>query len=151
MKNNDQRSSLIWCAIGLAIVLYSGKYGLGTLSSPGPGFVPFLTGLVIAGLSLVVFLQQWRKGKGEKLKDLWTKKDWPTILKVMGALVLYAIFLKSLGFLLTTFFLIVYLFRVIESMAWRKVLIGAILTAFGSYIVFEVWLEAQLPTGIFGF
>ena len=151
MKNNDQRSSLIWCAIGLAIVLYSGKYGLGTLSSPGQGFVPFLTGLVIGGLSLVVFLQQWRKGKGEKLKDLWTKKDWPTILKVMGALVLYAIFLKSLGFLLTTFFLIVYLFRVIESMAWRKVLIGAILTAFGSYIVFEVWLEAQLPTGIFGF
>jgi len=140
MKNNDQRSSLIWCAIGLAIVLYSGKYGLGTLSSPGQGFVPFLTGLVIGGLSLVVFLQQWRKGKGEKLKDLWTKKDWPTILKVMGALVLYAIFLKSLGFLLTTFFLIVYLFRVIESMAWRKVLIGAILTAFGSYIVFEVWL-----------
>jgi len=151
MKNNDQRSSLIWCAIGLAIVFYSGKYGLGTLSSPGPGFVPFLAGLAIGGLSLVVFLQQWRKGKGEKLKDLWTKKDWPTILKVMGALVLYAIVLKSLGFLLTTFFLIVYLFRVIESMAWRKVLIGAILTAFGSYIVFEVWLEAQLPTGIFEF
>jgi hypothetical protein len=36
-------------------------------------------------------------------------------------------------------------------MGWRKVLIGAILTAFGSYVVFEVWLEAQLPTGIFGF
>jgi hypothetical protein len=151
MKNNDQRSSLIWCAIGLSIVLYSGKYGLGTLSSPGPGFVPFLTGMAIGGLSLVVFLQQWREGKKERLKDLWAKKDWPTMLKVMGALVLYAIFLKSLGFLLTTFFLIVYLFRIIESMAWRKVLIGAILTAFGSYVVFEVWLEAQLPTGIFGF
>jgi len=151
MKNNDQRSSIIWCAIGLAIVLYSGKYGLGTLSSPGPGFVPFLTGLIIGGLSLVVFLQQWRKGKRERLKDLWVKKDWTTMLKVMGALVLYAIFLKSLGFLLTTLFLILYLFRIIESMAWRKVLIGAILTAFGSYLVFEVWLEAQLPTGIFGF
>ncbi len=73
------------------------------------------------------------------------------MLKVMGALVLYAIFLKSLGFLLLTFFLTVYLFRIIEPMGWRRVLIGAILTAFGSYVVFEVWLEAQLPTGIFGF
>ena len=151
MKNNDQRSSLIWGAIGLAIVLYSGKYGLGSLSSPGPGFVPFLAGVAIGGLSLVVFFQQWREGKEEKLQDLWEKKDWPTMLKVMGALVLYAVFLKSLGFLSTTFFLIVYLFRIIEPMAWKRVLIGAILTALGSYVVFEVWLEAQLPAGIFGF
>ena len=151
MKNNDQRSSLIWCVIGLAIALYSGKYGLGMLSSPGPGFVPFLAGLAIGGLSLVVFFQQWREGKKEKLKDLWAKRDWPTMLKVMGALALYAVFLKSLGFLLTTFFLIVYLFRIIEPMTWKKVLIGAFLTAFGSYVVFEVWLEAQLPAGIFGF
>jgi len=151
MKNNDQRSSLIWCAIGLAIVLYSRKYGLGTLSSPGPGFVPFLAGLAMGGLSLVVFFQQRGESKKENLKDLWAKRDWPTMLKVMGALVLYAVFLKSLGFLAVTFFLIVYLFRIIEPMAWKRVLIGAILTALGSYVVFEVWLEAQLPAGIFGF
>ncbi len=61
MKNNDQRSSLFWLAAGLAIAVYSRKYGLGTLSSPGPGFLPFLTGLAIAGLALVVFFQQFSK------------------------------------------------------------------------------------------
>ena len=55
------------------------------------------------------------------------------MLKVMGALVLYAIFFKSLGFLLTTFLLIAFLLRVIEPMSWKKVLAGAILTAVGSY------------------
>ena len=97
MKNNEQRSSLIWLIIGLAIVGYSTKYGLGVLSSPGPGFVPFLAGLVLAVLALVVFLQQLGKKRGERLKDLFHRKDWPAMLKVMGALVLYAVFLKSLG------------------------------------------------------
>jgi putative tricarboxylic transport membrane protein len=151
MKNNDQRSSVVWFIVGLAIAFYSGKYGLGKLSSPGPGFVPFLSGLAIAGLALVVFLHQLTRGTQENLKPLWSGKDWPTMLKILGALVLYASFLKDLGFLLVTFLLIVYLFRVIKPMGWIKVLGGAFLTAFGSYAVFELWLQAQLPRGIFGF
>jgi len=37
--------------------------------------------MAIGVLSLVVFLQQWREGKKERLKDLWAKKDWPTMLR----------------------------------------------------------------------
>jgi hypothetical protein len=151
MKNNDQRASLIWLAIGLAILFYSTRYGLGMLSSPGPGFLPFLSGLAISGLALVVFFQQVGKGSRESLGGLWRQKDWPTMFKVMGALVLYALFLKTLGFLLVTFFMILYLFRAIEPMSWKKVLAGAFLTALGAYGIFDLWLEAQLPKGILGF
>ncbi len=151
MKNNDQRSSFIWLLIGLAIVFYSTKYGLGMLSSPGPGFVPFLAGLVLAALALVVFLQQLGKKRGEGLQDPFRQKDWPAMLKVMGALVIYAVSLKTLGFILVTFLLTAYLFRVIGPMGWKKVLAGACLTAAGSYVVFNLWLEAQLPAGLLGF
>ncbi len=151
MKNNDQRSSLVWLIGGVTIAVYSGNYGLGTLSSPGPGFVPMISGLAMAGFSLVAFFQQF-KGKGkEGLKELWTRKDWPTMLKVMGALVLYAIFLKILGFLVATFLLIAYFFRVIEPMSWAKVIAGAALISCCSYAIFQLWLEAQLPSGILGF
>ena len=71
MKNNDQRSSIIWLVIGVAIAVYSGKYGLGTMSSPGPGFLPLISGVAIAGLALVVFFQQFFKPAREKIKDLW--------------------------------------------------------------------------------
>jgi len=151
MKNNEQRSSVFWIAVGLAIALYSKKYGLGTLSSPGPGFVPFLSGLAIALLALVVFFQQrHRKGK-ESLKDLWVQRKWPTVLLVMGVLVLYTIFLRSLGFLLTTFLLLAFLYRAMEPLSWGKVFFGAIIGALGSYAIFQLWLQAQLPEGIFGF
>lgn len=151
MKNNDQRSSLFWLAAGLAIAVYSGKYGLGSFSSPGPGFLPFLTGLTIAGLAILVFLQQIPKGSGEKMADLWRQGRWPTVLMVMGALVLYTLLFQILGFLLDTLWLIAFLLRVMEPMGWKKCLIGAIAATGGSYLIFQLWLKAQLPVGFLGF
>lgn len=151
LKNNDQRTSLFWGGLGLAIVLYSKKYGLGTPSEPGPGFVPFLTGLSIILLAGVVFLQQIPQKRKDDFMDLWLQKRWSNTLIVMGALILFALFLKTLGFLLASFLLIAFLFRIIEPLDWEKVLIGAFLTSLGSYLVFNLWLEAQLPKGIFGF
>ncbi|HVP77004.1 MAG TPA: tripartite tricarboxylate transporter TctB family protein [Thermodesulfobacteriota bacterium] len=151
MKNNDQRSSLFWLVIGLAIALYSAKYGLGKLSSPGPGFMPFLSGLVLAGLALVVFLQQLSRGSKEKLRDLWDQKNWSTIMMVMGALVLYTIFFRFFGFLLDTFLLTALLLRVMEPLSWKKVVAGAMGAAIGSYAIFQLWLKAQLPKGFLGF
>lgn len=151
MKTNDQWSSLFWLIIGLAITLYSGKYGLGSLSSPGPGFLPFLTGVAIAGLALLVFFQQFAKKEREKIKDLWAKKKWPTMMMVMGALIVYTLLFRFLGFLIDTFLLIAFLLRVLEPMNWKKVLAGAAGAALGSYLIFQVWLEAQLPTGFLGF
>ena len=140
MKNNDQRSSLFWLTIGLAIAVYSGKYGLGTLSSPGPGFLPFLSGLAMAGLAFVVFFQQFSQKGREKIKDLWRQRNWPTMLMVMGALILYTLLFKLLGFLLDTFLLIAFLLRVMEPMSWRKVLAGAFFAAGGAYVIFQLWL-----------
>lgn len=151
LKNNDQRSSLFWLAVGLIIALYSIKYGVGTISSPGPGLLPLLSGLAISALALVVFFQHAVTIKEEKLKDLWLQKNWSPVAIVIGALIVYIIFFKSLGFLLNTFWLTAFLLRVVEPLSWKKVLFGAILASLGSYVVFQLWLEAQLPVGIFGF
>ena len=151
MKNNDQRSSLFWLAAGLAIALYSGNYGLGSFSSPGPGFLPFLTGLAIAGLALVVFLQQLSSRSREKMTDLWRRGNWHNVSMVMGALVLYTLLFQFLGFLLDTFWLIAFLLRVMEPMGWKKCLTGAVAASGGAYLVFQIWLKAQLPAGVLGF
>jgi putative tricarboxylic transport membrane protein len=150
VKNNDQRSSLFWLAIGLAIAFYSRKYGLGTLSSPGAGFLPFLSGLAMALLALVVFVQHI-PGKKDTLKSLWANRKWLAVPIVMASLVAYAVVLNTLGFVLDTFFLTAFLLRVIEPLGWKKVLAGASGATMGSYAVFQLWLEAQLPVGFLGF
>jgi hypothetical protein len=150
VKNNDQRSSLFWLGIGLAIAFYSRKYGLGTPSSPGAGFLPFLTGVAMALLALVVFFQQI-PGKRNTLKSLWASRKWLAPPIVMASLIVYAVLLNFFGFILDTFFLTAFLLRVMEPLAWKKVLAGAAGATLGSYAVFHLWLEAQLPVGFLGF
>jgi putative tricarboxylic transport membrane protein len=134
----------------LGIAFYSRKYGLGTLSSPGPGFLPFLSGVAMAALALVVFLQQI-PAKKDTLKSLWAGKKWPAVPIVMASLVVYAVALGFLGFILDTFLLTAFLLRVMEPLSWNKVLAGATGATLGSYAVFKLWLEAQLPAGFLGF
>jgi len=150
-KNNDQRTSLFWLAIGLIIAYFSTKYGLGRISAPGPGLFPFLSGLAIALLALIVFSQQFSITIKENFKALWLDTKWPTIIIVLGALVLYVVLFRILGFILDTFWFIAFLMRAIEPISWKKVLFGSILTSLSSYVIFQLWLEAQLPKGIFGF
>lgn len=151
MKNNDQRSSLFWLVIGLGIAFYSRKYGLGTLSSPGAGFLPFISGAAIACLAAVVFLQQVAAKKKDSLKSLWSNRRWIAAPVVMAALVLYTVLLSSLGFILDTLLLTAFLLRVIEPLGWPKVIAGSVGATLGSYAVFHLWLEAQLPAGFLGF
>ncbi len=152
MKNNDQRSSLFWLGVGLAIAVYAQKYGLGTPSSPGAGFLPFLSGVAIAVLAVIVFLQQFRHNKKrDTLARLWAHSKWHAVPLVMGALVLYAVCLRYLGFVLDTLILTAFLLRMLQPLPWIKVLAGSAAATLGSYLVFEVWLEAQLPAGVFGF
>jgi hypothetical protein len=151
LKNNDQRTSLFWLATGGVISYSSLKYGLGTITSPGPGLFPFLSGLSIVILGLVVFSQQLSLAEREGLKDPWVRTKWPRILLVMGALIVYIIFFKLLGFILDTIWLLAFLMRAIEPISWKKIIFGSVVSALSSYIIFQVWLEAQLPKGIFGF
>jgi putative tricarboxylic transport membrane protein len=151
MKNNDQRTSFFWIIIGLVIAVSSLKYGLGNLSAPGPGFLPFISGLAILGLAIVVFSQQLSRSGQERLADLWRKRNWPKMLLVLAALLVYTLLFNVLGFLLDSFLLIAFLLRLMEPMGWFKVLGGAVCASGGSYVIFQLWLEAQLPKGILGF
>jgi hypothetical protein len=149
-KNNDQRSALFWFLVGLILCLGSWKYEMGSFSSPGPGFLPLLVGLTMAALAVVVFLQAFT-AENDILKSLWVNTNWFTVITVMAALILYAVLFKFLGFLLDTFLLLVFLLKAAEPMRWKTVVFWAAAFATGSYTVFHVWLEAQLPKGILGF
>jgi putative tricarboxylic transport membrane protein len=151
MKNNDQRTGLFWLIVGLVISFFSTKYGLGTPSAPGPGFLPFITGLIMSGLAAIVFAQQVGKKEKETVLELWRNRGWPKVLLVMASLVVYTLLFVPLGFLLDTFLLITFLLRLLEPMGWIKVLGGAVCASGGSYVIFQLWLEAQLPKGFLGF
>jgi len=131
--------------------LWSLKYGFGSLSEPGVGFITFFAGAILALLSLLLFLSSFReKEKQAELRALWAGLDVKKVLYVLMLLVVYPVLLRPAGFPLCTFILLFLLFRVKGSYGiWTTLLASFFVTAV-SYLVFQVWLQVQLPRGILG-
>ena len=56
MKNRDLHSSMFWMGFGVLFVVGSLQQGLLRKGIPGPGFLPFILGIVLMGLSLMIFI-----------------------------------------------------------------------------------------------
>jgi putative tricarboxylic transport membrane protein len=149
--NHDQVSSGLFFLAGLGICLYSLTYKLGTLAAPASGLMPFLSGAVICLLAGIGFVQgTLRRRSGERWRPILAKVAWHRGLLTLIALLAFLFLLKPLGFVLTTILFVGFLLRTIIPQRWPVVITVALLTAALSYLLFEVWLKAQMPAGLLG-
>ena len=151
MGKADQGSCIFWMILGLAVIYFSHRLGLGTLAHPGPGFLSFWCGVLLAALSVPIFIQgnkTQRSGDETKFSDQWTKVRWSKSVYVILATLVYALAFTHLGFLLSTALLLIFLFKAIDPEKWIVAIGSAILASFISFIIFALWLDVQLPRGI---
>jgi hypothetical protein len=150
--NNDQVSAAVWLAVGGVITAASVSIGVGALSSPETGFFPFLAGSAIMLLSLVgLALATLRKKRGVRWRPTMAGLQWKNALVVVAAMLGYVFLLRTLGFALCTALFVGFLLRAVEPQKWWVVFAGGVGTALVCYLIFEVWLQAHLPKGLFGF
>jgi putative tricarboxylic transport membrane protein len=150
MRTHDLISSTIWFCTGLFITLYAPQFDLGTASAPGSGFMPFLTGILMCIFSAVTFGQAYFN-QDRKSEKLWENIQLQKLIFVALGLFIYTFFLDVVGFLICTFLLILFFIRFVGSENWLKSIVGAILTSILCYLLFDKWLQANLPRGILGF
>jgi len=152
MKNPDQYSGIFWILLGGAVTVSSFFYGVGSFSIPGPGFITFLAGAALTLLSLLLFISSTRSKKGrESLRSLWEDRHTGKAFYILGLLVAYMFLVTPLGFLLSTFFLLLLLFRVQAQYPLRKVIFLSAACTLVSLVIFDVWLGVQLPRGLLGY
>jgi len=139
--------------IGLIFVIESLRLGLGGVHRPGSGFLPFYTG---AGLSLVAAFSLFKNflaTKREKDRNREKKFFGPSVINVVTivvVLVAYVLILPWLGYLLSTFMLLIFLFRAGGFRKWALTLAAAFLTTSISYLLFGHWLGIRFPKGFVG-
>jgi putative tricarboxylic transport membrane protein len=135
----------------MAVTFWSYRLGLGTLTNPGPGFLPFWCALILAGLSCLVFVHRRlarTEGEARKIRQLWQGVGWVKGIYVVAALLAYSLLFTTLGYLLSTIALLLFLFKAIEPQKWTVAVGGAVLASFGSFVLFARWLDVQLPRGV---
>jgi putative tricarboxylic transport membrane protein len=149
--NRDRVSSGLFFLLGLLICLYSLTYDLGSPVAPGSGLMPFLCGAAMCFLAVTGFTYTTlRKQRGETGSPLFQGQAWQKSVLTLGALLALQFLMKPLGFILATFLFISFLLRAIVPQRWPVVIGVALLTAALSFLLFEIWLQAQLPRGPWG-
>jgi len=152
MKRYDRISSGVWLLFAIYICVESIRLPPGSLRDPGPGFLPLLTGILLGGLAGIAFFQA-RNGKSSESAAPWyPQQRWKTLVWLLAVLLAYAGTLDFLGFLLSTFLLLIFLFRSSSApRSWPWAVGGSLIASLSCYLVFEVWLRTQLPKGFLGF
>ncbi len=152
MKNRDLVSSIIWMALGGLFVAGALQQGLMRKGVPGPGFLPFFSGLALIFVSLFVLIPALSQREKEESGDFFPERDsFRKLLFALVALFAFGIALEYVGYLLSTFLFMFFIVQLMESKGWRTTGLLALLTAVLSYLLFVVLLEVQLPKGLLGF
>lgn len=148
MKQYDIYCGLFLLVTAIFVIGASLKMGLGDVGSPKPGFFPFLVGFLLFFLSLGIIILAVR----ERHKDP-AFKEWSSlrvsVLLTLAVLIVYAISLEFLGYIVGSFFLFLYLFKVPAGKKWVFSVFMAIVVVSLSYYIFGVLLQAQFPKGVF--
>ena len=150
MKRLDLRSSSFWMVVSVLTIILSSKLPFGSFANPGAGFLPLLVAGLMFLLSFILFIQSFSKGEGG-IKTHWARSGTGRVLLILVSLLFYGLFLEKLGFILMTFLLMGFLLLAIGKVKKSVVFLLSFLSSLGCYGVFQLWLNVQLPKGIFGF
>ncbi len=151
MGKKEIISSVLWLCIAIAVLIASIRLGIGPFNNPGPGFLAFCAGLLLAVLSGALIVAGLKgKEQSAPLSELWKDRNWNIPLLVVAALVLYCLVLPGLGFLTATFALLAVLFALNKINPWLTIS-GALLITISSFVLFDFLLKMPLPRGFFGF
>jgi hypothetical protein len=142
MKHKDLQDligGVLLTAAGLFFALHAQRYGFGSAARMGPGYFPTVLGWVLAVLGVLVALPAlFRKGPPVKVQL-------GNFLFVMGALILFAFTLRTLGMVAATFLSAFVASLADRDITWKgRFLVSAGVTAI-TVLVFSMGLSMVLP------
>lgn len=143
-------TSLVWVALGLAVVAAASRLRLGTWDAPGPGFLPVLIGATMVVLAVGAFVQEWRQRGAAPAPAAAPAVNWWQVALTIAALVAYGLLLDRLGYVVTTLLVMGFLFRRVARLRWPVALTATVLSTLVSYALFALWLKVRLPRGPWG-
>jgi hypothetical protein len=147
LRNADRVTAALLLAFSVAFAAGALKqYQWWGPGGPGPAFMPFWLGLVMACLAFGLLLRSWKQQdpgaawlpRGEGLRDM---------LVVLGVTVLFVALLNVLGMVIGTAIYLAVLVWYLGRHRWWVTLSIAVGAAFFNWLVFVRWLRVPFPEG----
>jgi hypothetical protein len=152
MRRADQVTAAVLFVGSLVLMWEARKLPPSFTLGPGPEFLPFWLGVLMAGLAVLLFLQAWRRAPARGEPRVFPGlKAFVTIGATLAGLATYILVLEQLGFLLAVGLLTAFLLAVVERQRWTLSLGVAVVNAVLLHTIFRTLLGVSLPKGVLGF
>jgi len=131
----------IFILLGLAFATGSLAYNIGTPGRMGPGYVPLVLGLVLAGFGVLIIAKGFIAGEGEPMGEV----DWRAVVLITAALLFFGLTVRGLGVVGALFGASVLAALARSETSVREALIIAAAVTALSVVIFIVALQLRLP------
>ncbi|MGE5252942.1 MAG: tripartite tricarboxylate transporter TctB family protein [Planctomycetaceae bacterium] len=123
---------------------------VGVPKNPGPGFIPFIIGILLISCSGIYLVRVFRKadleGNGRKTSE-GEKRNYAAILGITACAILFPLVLETLKFLTTTFVVSLFMFLVLKPKKRALAFVLAAGMSISSFLIFSRLLGVGLPMG----
>ena len=145
-------AAIFFLVVGFFFALYARTVEIGSWHEPGPGFLPFWAGIILAAMAVALLLGSYARKTWPLRPPFFPQiNSWKRVLATFLALIAYNLLLPYLGFTATTFLFLTFLVRFIFPQTWMRTLLVSVLGSVVARLLFINFLESQLPKGFLEF
>jgi drug/metabolite transporter (DMT)-like permease len=150
MDRKEGLLSFTALVLGLVVAITSWTHNVGTFARPGPFLLPLLTALCLAATGLYSLVRAFsaQKHKKEKPDELFDRSPFKVVAIVL-AIGVYTVILSWIGYMVSTFLLLVLLFKAAGFQKWSHIVLTSLLVTAFSYLLFGYALKLRFPPGDF--
>jgi putative tricarboxylic transport membrane protein len=146
-KRDDAITAIVLLAFSGYLIIESLSMPIKSEYAPGPGMFPLGLGILLAILSLALLWDGLNPRKQDKASKLQNKRGLMASGLLMLGLVGYALLIRPLGYIITTFLLVLYLMGFVARDNVKTTVLTAAGVTLLLFLIFTVALGVHLPKG----
>jgi len=141
IKNEkDFWAGVLFVAFGAFFAGFGLQYRIGTAAKMGPGYFPTALGVIVILLGIITSVSGLSAKVNAEKAD---KSNWPTLLLILGSIVLFALLFRPLGLIVSLFVLVATSSYASHEFSWETTLINAGVLIMMCLVVFVWGLKLQ--------
>ncbi len=141
-NQKDFWAGLLFAAFGLFFSGVGTRYTFGTAARMGPGYFPTVLGIILIILGVVIALGALSPKAEEQRVQ---KFSWPTILLVLGSVVLFGLLLQRAGLVISLAAVVIVSSLASHEFGWKATLVNTVVLIALCMAVFVYALSLQFP------
>lgn len=150
MRTANRVASILIILFAFIIIYQSLQFDYIVEGTPGPGFLPFWLGILIALVALIPLIKTFT-GLASKLANPFKAGEFNDLYIVIGSAIALVIITPVTGLLIALGLMVGTISKLMGTKSWKTVIGLAVLTPVFLYGVFVFVLAVPIPKGIFGF